>query len=217
MTMFPGHSSADPRTTLRSYRAHAPWRLRDLAALASALLDRARVQPVSTAASARPTERTIRFYVARGLVNPPEGRGTAATYHYRHLLQVLAIKLGQMDGATLERLAEEFREQPGDVLEHRVAEALGPDLPAPEDLVPVRSGPPPAAPGDTVFPGRGARRITVEPGVEILIDDTHPAWHDPALFRVMSGRVADTLAAIPGGPAAEHDNGGHAPSSEEQS
>ena len=60
------------------------------------------------AARALPGERTIRFYVARGLVSPPEGRGTAATYGYRHLLQVLAIKLRQMEGATLDSLGKEL-------------------------------------------------------------------------------------------------------------
>jgi len=79
-TGLSGSSGSDPRTILRSYRGSAPWRLRDLAALASTLLEHANITPVSSAASALPTERTIRFYVARGLVNPPEGKGTAATY-----------------------------------------------------------------------------------------------------------------------------------------
>jgi len=197
----PGASASDPRSTLRSYRGRAPWRLRDLAALASALLDRADVTPVSSAASSRPSERTIRFYVARGLVNPPDGRGTSATYSYRHLLQVLAIKLRQMEGATLDRLVEEFRDLPGDVLEHRVATALGSSLPAPEALPPVR--PPSRGNGRAVqappgtLPGRGTRHIAVEAGVEILIDEAHPAWRDPALFEALSARVADALAALP--------------------
>ena len=39
-------------------------------------------------------------------VAPPalDKRGTAAVYSYRHLLQVLAIKLRQMEGATLEAM-----------------------------------------------------------------------------------------------------------------
>ncbi|NIQ53193.1 MAG: MerR family transcriptional regulator, partial [Gammaproteobacteria bacterium] len=84
------------------YRQLAPWNLRDLATLAGALLDASGVRPINAAASAHPSERTIRFYVTRQLVTPPEGRGTAATYSYRHLLQVLAIKLRQMEGITLE-------------------------------------------------------------------------------------------------------------------
>ena len=89
-------SGADPLVALRAYRALAPWSLRDLASLAGALLEASNIVPVNAAARALPGERTIRFYVARGLVSPPEGRGTAATYGYRHLLQVLVIKLRQM-------------------------------------------------------------------------------------------------------------------------
>src|SRR5207237_5357428 len=110
------HSPPDPLATLREYRALAPWGLRDLAALAGGILDASGVLPVNAAARARPSERTIRFYVARGLVSPPDGRGTAAVYSYRHLLQVLAIKLRQMEGATLESMLKEFAGLTGDLI-----------------------------------------------------------------------------------------------------
>ena len=198
MTGLPGSSEADPRTTLRSYRGSAPWRFRDLAALASRLLEHANIPPVSSAASALPTERTIRFCVARGLVNPPEGRGTSATYSYRHLLQVLAIKLRQMEGATLERMAEEFRDTPGDVLEHRVATTLGTLPPLPDALQRHRPGT--RAQGSESAPsgrpGRAARRVALGPGVELLIDESHPAWHDKAQLTALSARVAETLASL---------------------
>ncbi len=202
MGAVPGSPAADPRTTLRSYRGGAPWRLRDLAWLASAILDHTGVTPVSSAASARPTERTIRFYVARGLVNRPDGKGTSATYSYRHLLQVLAIKLRQMEGATLERLATEFRDTPGDVLEHRVASALGPSLPAPRDLprpvlpeplVPQVDVRPPSK-GDR--PGNAMRRIVLAPGVEMLVNEAHPAWDDPGQFAALAAQVAESLAVL---------------------
>src|SRR5919107_6171867 len=110
-------TSSDPLTVLREYRALAPWGLRDLAALAGGILDASGVVPVNAAARARPSERTIRFYVARGLVSPPEGRGTAAVYSYRHLLQVLAIKLRQMEGGTLAAISQELTDATGDILE----------------------------------------------------------------------------------------------------
>jgi Predicted transcriptional regulators len=125
---------ADPLATLREYRTLAPWGLRDLAALAGGILDASGVVPVNAAARARPSERTIRFYVARGLVSPPDGRGTAAVYSYRHLLQVLAIKLRQMEGATLETMTREFAGLTGDLIERRVAGVLGSALPRPERL-----------------------------------------------------------------------------------
>src|SRR5215212_3089102 len=134
MNPAPSHAPPDPLTTLREYRALAPWGLRDLAALAGGILDASGVVPVNAAARARPSERTIRFYVARSLVSPPDGRGTAAVYSYRHLLQVLAIKLRQMEGATLETMTREFADLTGDVIERRVAGVLGPALPRPERL-----------------------------------------------------------------------------------
>jgi DNA-binding transcriptional MerR regulator len=124
---------SDPLLTLREYAKLAPWNIRDLAALAGGVLDASGVTPINAAAQSRPSDRTIRFYVARQLMSPPEGRGTAATYGYRHLLQLFAIKLRQMEGGTLSSIAKELAESPGDVLEKRVASALG-TLPSLEDL-----------------------------------------------------------------------------------
>jgi hypothetical protein len=140
---------ADPLVILREYRALAPWGLRDLTALAGGILDASGVVPVSAVARSRPTERTIRFYVARHLVNAPDGRGTAATYGYRHLLQVLAVKLRQMEGATLDTIERDLAGVTGDAVERRVAAALGPQLPRPADLQLLR--------GPGVARGRVAR------------------------------------------------------------
>lgn len=180
-------SNSDPLVNLREYRQLAPWSLRDLVALAAAILDSAAVRPINAAAAASPTERTVRFYVSRHLVDPPEGRGTAATYSYRHLLQVLAIKLRQMEGATLSKIAEEHAATTGDVLERRVAGALGPGLPAPgvlpllgDDAAPRgrsgqvfrtagMSGEAPAGEPTTVW-----HRLPVADGVELHVRGDHP-------------------------------------------
>jgi MerR HTH family regulatory protein len=201
---------ADPLTILREYRALAPWGLRDLAALAGGILDASGVVPVNAAARARPSERTIRFYVARGLVSPPDGRGTAAVYSYRHLLQVLAIKLRQMEGATLESMQKEFAGLTGDLIERRTASALGPGLPPPEQLPLLRTpGTGRGRVGRAVMawlsPVEGlnasssvCRRIPVTPGVEMLIDEQHPALRlngDPA---VIAEAVRQALTSVVG-------------------
>jgi hypothetical protein len=177
----------EPLTVLREYRSLAPWGLRDLAALSAGILDASGVVPVNAAARARPSERTIRFYVARGLVSPPDGRGTAAVYSYRHLLQVLAIKLRQMEGATLETMTREFAGLTGDLIERRVAGSLGPALPRPDRLPLLQSpGTGRGRVGRAVLgwlaPVEGAsaagstcRRVPVVPGIEVLIDEQHPA------------------------------------------
>ena len=163
-----------------------------MAMLAGAILESSGVRPLNAAASALPSERTIRFYVSRGLVTPPSGRGTAAVYTYRHILQVLHIKLRQMEGFTLETIAQELSEMTGDVLERRVASALGPGLPAPDQL-PLTSGDRPAwgragralrswltesipdemnedgEPGTTTW-----RRLSVSRGIELHVHENHP-------------------------------------------
>lgn len=195
--------------TLRTYHGLAPWGLRDLAAIAGTLLEASGVVPVNVAARARPSERTVRFYVMKGLVDPPEGRGTAAVYRYRHLLQVLAIKLRQMEGASLEALAREFTDLTGDVLERRVAAALGPGLPTPEELGALRA----------MLQARGRsaralrprlmeldagsssvprsvllRRVTVAPGAELSLDATHPLFRHVGAEDVIARTVAEALA-----------------------
>lgn len=184
-------SAPDPLATLREYRSLAPWSLRDVAVLAGAILETSGVFPVNAAARARPTERTIRFYVAKGLVSPPEGRGTAAVYAYRHLLQVLAIKLRQMEGATLGTIMKELGDTGGDIIERRIAGQLGPRLPLPDQL-PL--GPPSGEPrgrvsrvthawrerpdaGETAV--RTCRRLILGQGVELLIEAQHPLLQGP--------------------------------------
>lgn len=125
---------SDPLLTLREYAKLAPWNIRDLATLSGGILEASGVTPINVAAQSQPSDRTIRFYVTRHLMSAPDGRGTAATYGYRHLLQLLAIKLRQMEGATLTVITRELAESPGDVLEKRVASSLG-SLPAPNELV----------------------------------------------------------------------------------
>jgi len=203
-------ASSDPLTTLREYRALAPWGLRDLAALAGGILDASGVVPVNAAARARPSERTIRFYVARGLVSPPDGRGTAAVYSYRHLLQVLAIKLRQMEGATLESMVKEFATLTGDLIERRAASALGPGLPPPGHPPLLRTpGTGRGRVGRAVLAwlapvegmsaaGSTCRRIAVAPGVEVLIDEQHPALRLNGDTAIIAEALRQALMSVVG-------------------
>src|SRR2546427_690474 len=115
---------ADPLLALRDYAKLAPWNIRDLSTIAGGILDASGITPINAAAQSKPSDRTIRFYVTRKLMSAPDGRGTAATYGYRHLLQLLAIKLRQMEGATLVAIHKELGDSPGDVVEKRVASSL---------------------------------------------------------------------------------------------
>jgi hypothetical protein len=102
-----------PVALLRAHARHAPWNARGLAAHATALVDAAGIRPTNASARAAPSARAVRFYVASGLLDRPEGTGTGATYGYRHLLQLLAI---------------EMRDLTGDALERRIALSLAPAL-----------------------------------------------------------------------------------------
>jgi len=201
----------DPLMILRSYHALAPWSLRDLATLAGTLLEAAIVVPVNRTARTRPTERTLRYYVAQGLLDPPDGRGTAAVYRYRHLLQVLGIKLRQMEGATLETVKAEFAELSGDTLERRVASALGAGVPSPEELggsssATLHRGRTARAGGDR--PGGGephggeaprstlVRRVSIAPGVALEVDALHPLFRHAAADDRVAEAVAQALRAV---------------------
>lgn len=182
-----GAPQRDPLHVLREYRGLAPWNLRDLAALVGAVLDASAITPINAAARATPSERTIRFYVTRRLVSAPEGRGTAATYSYRHFLQLLCIKLRQMEGATLATITKEMQDQTGDVLERKAAQTLGASLPAPDRLALRGAGDLPRGRSGRALsawltrdaakePGGPStwRRIPVARGLELHVDADHP-------------------------------------------
>jgi DNA-binding transcriptional MerR regulator len=210
----PSIHTTDPLGTLRQYAALAPWSLRDLSSLAGAILEASATFPVNATARQLPTERTIRFYVTRKLVSPPEGRGTAATYGYRHLLQVLAIKLQQMEGATLETLGREFAATPGDVLSDGSPRPWARDcLSRPASLAAVAAAPrarsvgrftpgsaaPPREP--TTTRPRTWRRILLGRGAELLVDDEHPLFDggDEAKLQALFQRILSD--AIDGRPS----------------
>src|SRR2546426_8964162 len=156
-------TQTDPLHVLREYRNLAPWNLRDLAGLVGAVLDGSAITPINAAARAQPRERTVRFYVTKRLVSPPEGRGTAATSSYRHFLQLLWIKLRQMEGGTLAAITKEMQDQTGDVLERRAAQVLGPSLTSP-DRLPLRGrGAPPRGKSGRALPARPPPRGRQQP------------------------------------------------------
>jgi DNA-binding transcriptional MerR regulator len=150
---------------LRAHAKHAPWNARGLAAHATALVDAAGMRPTNASARATPSARAVRFYVAHGLLDHPMGRGTAATYHYRHLLQLLAIKIRQREGQTLDAIKGELAGATGDALEKRVAQSLAPAL---------ESGADQAVQNDDA-PAVSWRRIVVADGIELHVRDDSPA------------------------------------------
>lgn len=101
----------------------------------------------------------------------PHGLGTAATYDYRHLLQLLAIKLWQRQGQSLEWIKKELSGLAGDALERRIAGALEPAL---------------TATGVDATEENGAvhqwKRLPVADGVELHVRDDVDASRDDAML-----------------------------------
>ena len=166
--------SDSPVPLLRAHARHAPFNARGLAAHATALVDAAAVRPTNAAARAAPSARAVRFYVASGLLDRPEGTGTAATYGYRHLLQLLHIKIRQREGQTLEKIKSEMMELTGDTLERRVASSLAPALGAGADTAVARDDN-----GDGIW-----RRVQIANGIELHVRDDSPAAREDALVAI---------------------------------
>ena len=157
-----------PVPLLRAHARHAPFNARGLAAHAATLVDAAGMKPTNASARAVPSARAVRFYVANGLLDRPEGAGTAATYGYRHLLQLLAIKIRQREGQTLDSIKKEMREVAGDALERRVASSLAPALTLQLDPIVARDAASTAS----------WRRVAIADGVELHVRDDSPAARD---------------------------------------
>jgi DNA-binding transcriptional MerR regulator len=160
-----------PVALLRAHARHAPWNARGLAAHATALVDAAGMRPTNASARAAPSARAVRFYVSNGLLDRPEGTGTAAIYNYRHLLQLLAIKIRQREGQTLDAIKREMRETTGDLLERRIAQSLAPALGARADVAVAQDDQGPLT----------WRRMVVADGIELHVRDNSPASSDDAL------------------------------------
>lgn len=162
-----------PIALLRAHAKHAPWNARGLAAHVTALVDAAGVRPTNASARAAPSARSIRFYVANGLLERPEGTGTAATYNYRHFLQLLAIKIRQREGVTLEIIKKEMKDVTGDSLERRVATSLAAALGATVETRRLAA--------DDDAPANW-RRLPVADGVELHVRDDSPSSREEALI-----------------------------------
>jgi len=160
-----------PVSLLRTHSRHAPWNARGLAAHVTALVDAAGMRPTNASARAAPSARAVRFYVASGLLDRPEGAGTSATYNYRHFLQLLAIKIRQREGATLETIKREMKEFAGDALERRVATSLAPALGSGADTAQQRDDEPAAV----------WRRVNVADGIELHVREDIPAARESAV------------------------------------
>jgi len=153
-----------PVALLRAHARHAPWNARGLAQHVAALVDAAGVRPTNASARAAPSARAVRFYVANKLIDRPEGLGTSATYNYRHFLQLLAIKMRQREGMSLDTIRSEMQQVTGDALERRLALSMATALSVGVHQAATHDA-------DTIA---SWRRVPVADGVELHLRDDSP-------------------------------------------
>lgn len=104
------------------------WTLPELTAEAAAAL--AGASPVNGRVRELPNERTVRWYVTIGLVDPPlSRRGRLALYGPRHLLQLVAVKRRQAEGRSIADIQAELAGATDETL-RRIAGITPPDGPA---------------------------------------------------------------------------------------
>jgi hypothetical protein len=166
-------TTLEPLVSLRRHAAAAPWTLAEVAALADRLLggaDHGSERPIS--------ERTVRFYVARGVVAPPFGRGPGSAWGYPHLVELLAVRICRRAGESLEAIAGRRDGLTLEALERLVADGLG-----------VVAAPAEPSPRAATLPAPD-RCITVAPGVELHVAGDHPLAADPERLDALVDRLA---------------------------
>ncbi|HYV11268.1 MAG TPA: MerR family transcriptional regulator [Pyrinomonadaceae bacterium] len=126
-----------------------------------------------------PDERTIRYYLAEGLIQTPEERqGTASVFNYLNLLQLLTVKKLQAEHLPIRKI----RELVAGKSEQELETLLGVRGPSGKKieakryleslLAPAPSTPPKqaaAAPPPQLDASASWQRVEIEPGLELHI------------------------------------------------
>lgn len=119
----------------------------DAAGLARAASELLALRPVPADERVRalPDVRTLRYYQSTQLLDrPTRYAGRRAMYGFRHLLQVLAVKLLQSQGRSLASIQTGLAGRTNTELEAALLPAFAPDAsppPAPQELRTVRLAP----------------------------------------------------------------------------
>jgi len=128
-----------------------------------------------------PDERTIRYYLAEGLIQTPEERqGTASVFSYRHLLQLLTVKKLQAEHLPIRKIRELVAGKSEPELETLlgVRRPSGKKTEAKRYLETLLAAGPPAAPtprAATAPPppqldaSASWQRVEIEPGLELHV------------------------------------------------
>lgn len=152
-----------------------------------------------------PNQRAIRWYVTRGLVDPPLAmRGRQALYGQRHLLQLVAVKRLQAQGLPLARIQAELSGLPDHALTEiaRVGPPSGADGNGADGNGADGNGRVPAAPPGAEVPAGGdvqdAGRIRFWAAApELAPRQAAPELAPRQAAPELAPRRADTVSAAP--------------------
>lgn len=166
-----------------------------------------------------PDERTVRYYLAEGLIPAAEEKqGTASVFGFRHLLQLLVVKKLQAEGLPIRAIRELVTGKTERQLERLLGveqgqasgsaargEALGylesllrksPSAPLPSAALPLSQSPPSAS---LAPPSAAARetwaRVELEPGLELHVSDGYRASQDEGVLKRLSQTFLNVLRA----------------------
>jgi len=115
----------EARQELEKHRGRSDIRLDELVEIANHLISLVVPEQPSDRVAETLNERTLRYYITEGLIDRPLGKeGTAALYGYRHLLQIVAVKLLQGSYLPIRRIREILADKSNEELEMILAEGL---------------------------------------------------------------------------------------------
>jgi DNA-binding transcriptional MerR regulator len=116
---------SEAKAKLEKHRGRTDIRLYELVAIANHLICLVVPEQPSERVAETLNERTLRYYITEGLIDRPSGKeGTAALYGYRHLLQVLAVKLLQGNYLPIKHIREFLADRSNDEIEMILAGGL---------------------------------------------------------------------------------------------
>ena len=166
-----------------------------------------------------PDERTVRYYLAEGLIPPAEEKqGTASVFGFRHLLQLLVVKKLQSEGLPIRAIRELVTGKTERQLERLLGveqgrasgpaargEALGylesllqkgPSSPLPSSPPPPAQAPSSALSGSpSASPRETWARVELEPGLELHVSDNYRAPQGEGALRRLSQAFLNVLRA----------------------
>ena len=164
-----------------------------------------------------PDERTVRYYLAEGLIpTADEKQGTASVFGFRHLLQLLVVKKLQAEGLPIRAIRELAAGKTERQLERLLGvengqasgpaargEALGylESLLQKSSSAPLPGSPPPqasrAAPlaSPSAAAGGTWARVELEPGLEVHVSDGYLAPQGEGALRRLSQAFLNVLRA----------------------